>query len=83
MAQNSAAQVNALAWNDGDRARALLQVLTSSEQELRIKPDYAAGFLGRVDAVMRAALAGGLDQRKYAALWIIRKSQDAPGKVFM
>jgi hypothetical protein len=78
--------VNALAWSDDDRARALLQVLVSSEQELRIKPDYAAGFVPRVDAVLRKALAGGLDQRRYAVMFTVRKhrlDQDAAGKGFM
>ncbi len=69
MAQNS----NALAFTDDARSRALLQVLVSSEQELKLKPDYAAGFLPRVDAVLRSALWGGLDQRRYAALYTIRK----------
>jgi hypothetical protein len=77
-----AAETNALAFTDDARARALLQVLVSSEQELKLKPDHEAGFLPRVDAVLRQALAGGLDQRRYAALYTIRKwrmDQEAAG----
>jgi hypothetical protein len=59
---------------DMDRGKALAIVLADSERELGIPHDRGASFLDRIDAVLKRALGGNLEPRKYAALYIVRKA---------
>ena len=60
---------------DDMRARAILTVLDGSERALEIVPPDGASLQDRIDACLRRALAGGLDSRRYSALWLLRRSR--------
>jgi hypothetical protein len=70
---NEIENANALC-TDFDRAKALACILKHAEQELQISPDPRGNLQERIDAVLRRALSGGLEPRRYAALYIVRKA---------
>jgi hypothetical protein len=64
--------INAI--TDQDRVSAIVQILCSAEIQLGISRDTSASVKDRIDAVLRRAIKGGLEPRKYAALYIVRKA---------
>jgi hypothetical protein len=70
---NEIENANALC-TDFDRAKALACVLKHAEQQLQISPDPRRNLQERIDAVLRRALSGGLEPRRYAALYVVRKA---------
>jgi hypothetical protein len=71
---------------DMDRAHALMMVLGDSERQLHLSIGPDVGLDERIDMILRRALAGGLDERRYAALWLVRKIAlriEIPGRRYL
>lgn len=67
--------VNALAGDTADRtrARAIELLIVDSERQLRIGVQPDVHFLRRMDTILSRALSGGLDSRRYHAVYTIRR----------